>query len=132
MNSKSGYLKCMLSKGKTDDWSTPKYIYDYFKLHDFIDPCKLFELEEHNNLFTDFGDVPLFINPPYSQLKFWIEYAIFYHRIYKNKVILLIPVRADTIGFHLLLDYGTDFYFFRGRLCFGNSKTPFLQNNLRG
>lgn len=112
-----------LQKGKCDDWFTPKELYNYF-INDLCceDPCKLYELDIHDNLFNDFGDVNLFINPPYSKLKDWVEFAIFNHRIYKRFIFLLLPVRSDAIAFKKLYDYGTNFIFIKGRISFGDSK----------
>jgi site-specific DNA-methyltransferase (adenine-specific) len=71
------------------------------------------------------GGVNLFINPPYSNIKEWVDYAIKHLNNHKeNVVIFLIPSRTDTKYFQKLLDENIDMgiYFFKGRLHFNGSK----------
>jgi len=66
-----------------------------------------------------------FVNPPYSQLKRWIEKSITEHAKGKS-VVLLIPARTDTKAFRLLFEYGAEITFISGRLRFnGASSAPF-------
>ena len=111
--------KVMFSKD-SDHWSTPDDIYQYFMSQGFVDPCPLHS--EHDNLQKDFGCIDLFINPPYSDIKSWVDYAINHADINQADVVLLIPSRTDTKYFHKLLDHGVDLQFIKGRLKFGNSK----------
>ena len=111
----------MFSK-KSDDWSTPRDIYEKFINDGYIDPCPLHS--EEDNLNIDFGNVKLFINPPYSDIKNWVEFAIRHHKKYKNEIVFLVPSRTDTKWFHRLLDYGVELEFIKGRLKFGGSDNP--------
>ena len=117
-------LKVHFSKN-TDDWKTPKFIYDDFINRGFIDPCPFQSIE--NNLNKDFGNVKLFINPPYSDIISWINFAIFHHQKYKNRITLLVPARTDTKWFHKALEYGFKVTFIKGRLKFndGPNSAPF-------
>lgn len=111
----------MFSK-KSDHWSTPIDIYEKFINDGYIDPCPLHSKED--NLNIDFGNVKLFINPPYSDIKSWVEFAIRHHKKYKNEIVFLVPSRTDTKWFHRLLDYGVELEFIKGRLKFGGSGNP--------
>jgi len=104
----------------SDHWSTPKEIYEkYVNELGYYDPCPL-----HADDF-DFKhiDKPLFINPPYSDISFWVEWAISNHILSGKHVVLLIPSRTDTKYFHKLLEHGCVLEFIKGRLKFGNAKT---------
>jgi site-specific DNA-methyltransferase (adenine-specific) len=113
----------MFSK-KSDDWSTPKHIYDDFINREYVDPCPLHC--ETNNLEKDFGNVKMFINPPYSGIKYWVEFAIRHHKLYGKEIVFLVPSRTDTKWFHTLLEYGVKLNFLKGRLNFsGLDRAPF-------
>ena len=60
----------------------------------------------------------IFINPPYSTLKPWIDKAIEASHA-GCEVILLLPVRTDAEYHQRLLCEATDFILIRGRLKFG-------------
>lgn len=59
--------KVLLSK-KTDDWSTPKEIYDYFMNKGYVVPCPLGVADLGINCL-DFGYInkELYVNPPTSE-----------------------------------------------------------------
>lgn len=104
---------------KTDDWRTPSDIYSKFMNDGFIDPCPF--QAEFDGLKVDYFKKKLFINPPYSNLRTWCDYAIKQHRN-GCYVVLLIPARTDTIAFHNLLENGARVEFIKGRLHFNDSK----------
>ena len=56
---------CMLHR--TDDWKTPKLLYDTFMKLGFVD-CFPFQSEE-NEFEKIYHHKYLFVNPPYSKLK---------------------------------------------------------------
>lgn len=106
----------------TDEWRTPKDLYDYFMSKGYVDPCP-FQCEQ-NNLTVDFGDVNLFINPPYSDIKSWVDFSIKHIKNHPNShVLLLIPSRTDTKYYQRMLEENIDMgiYFFKGRLHFNES-----------
>lgn len=113
--------KVFLSKN-SDDWSTPKYIYDQALEKGMFDPCPL--LSSVDGLRIEWGEIN-FVNPPYSNLKAWIEKSIEQSKKGK-KVLLLIPARTDTKAFKMLFDYGSTISFITGRLRFNEANSaPF-------
>ena len=108
---------------KTDHWSTPKEFYN--KLNEEFnfdyDPCPL-KGDDNNALFVDWiGNV--FCNPPYSNIRNFLEKGILEVRKGNAKtVVFLIPARTDTKWFHDLLYRKYTIRFIKGRLKFGNSK----------
>lgn len=115
--------KALLSH-KRDDWKTPKKIYDEFTRRlGFHDPCPPNPKEDGLTAEWKFKN---FVNPPYSQIKKWVDKAIEEHK--KGKiVILLLPSRTDTQWFKKLYEYGAIFHFQVGRLKFDdkNQNAPF-------
>lgn len=113
--------KVLLSKN-SDNWATPKYIYDHYIDSGFFDPCPL--NSNFDGLKIDWKDKN-FINPPYSNIKNWVNKAIEEHKKGKE-CIFLIPARTDTKYFRKLVDYGVDIFFITGRLHFNESNSaPF-------
>lgn len=82
-----------------------------------FDPCPL---GGHvDGLRLDWG-ASNFVNPPYSQLRKWIEKSITEHS--KGKAVtLLIPARTDTKAFKLLYEYGAEITLITGRLRFNDA-----------
>lgn len=114
------YLQKHTKNKYSDDWKTPSKIYDYFMENNFVDPCPY--QFRGNNLDKDFGKVKLFINPPYSNIKSWVEFSINHHKKYKKDVILLVFARTDTKWFWQLMEYGIEVEFIKGRLKFNDGK----------
>ena len=105
----------------SDDYTTPKDIYKYYVLDRlYYDPCPLFA---KGFIFEQFSDWPVFLNPPYSDITIWINWAIENHKRYSRHIVILIPSRTDTKYFHKLLNYGVDLEFIKGRLKFNGMKT---------
>ena len=112
----------------SDNWSTPKEIYDkYVNELNYYDPCELYKNDTilKDNLFKNKCKINknMFINPPYSNIDEWVEWALYNYDKYKKHIILLIPSRTDTIYFHKLLQSNCDLEFIKGRLKFGGLKT---------
>ena len=104
----------------TDNWSTPKEIYDYFiNQLGFFDPCPLYS--DYDNL-NQLYDNDLFINPPYSDINSWIDFAIKNNNYSNKQITMLVPARTDVKWFHKALEHGAEVQFIKGRLKFGNSK----------
>lgn len=102
---------------KTDDWATPSEIYDTFMSFGFYDPCPY---QSKTNLY---GMVHkgkrIYINPPFSQNKMWIKYAIDLSK--DNDVWLLIACRTDTAYFRALFEACHPvLYFITGRISFND------------
>lgn len=101
----------------SDEWATPKYIYDQAMARGMYDPCPLGGTSD--KLKGDWG-ASNFVNPPYSQLLRWIEKSIEQHQKGKS-VLLLIPARTDTKAFKLLYEYGSEITFITGRLRYNDA-----------
>lgn len=112
---------CLMSN--SDDWKTPSAIYQEFMNHGWID-CFKYQSDK-NELFNNYYDKKLFINPPFSKMKeisSWIICQI----TNNNRVALLIPARTDTNYFHELLKFRPFIIFIKGRLKYNDTGTaPF-------
>ena len=116
-------MKCKVFLSKnTDDWATPKYIYDQAMEKGMFDPCPL--LSTVDGLAIEWSNSN-FVNPPYSNLKAWINKSI--EQANKGKkVLLLIPARTDTKAFKMLFEYGSIISLITGRLRFNEANSaPF-------
>lgn len=112
----------ILFSKNSDNWATPKILYNYYTKNNYFDPCPLYsvfdglEIEWKNKNF---------VNPPYSKIKDFVNKAIEEHKKGKE-VVLLIPARTDTKYFRKLVDYGCIIEFITGRLHFNESNSaPF-------
>lgn len=115
-------MNAVLFSRKSDNWATPKVIYDLYMNHGYFDPCPL--NSEIDGLLIEWGEKN-FVNPPYSKIKDFCNKAIEEHKKGKE-VTLLIPARTDTKYFRQLVDYGCEITFITGRLHFNNSNSaPF-------
>lgn len=114
----------MLNKGlftsNNQKWKTPDDIYK--SLHqefDFdFDPCP--EDPKFDGLSVEWGKTN-FCNPPYRDIKKWIEKGYREH-LKKKNVIFLIPSRTDTEWWHDYIMKCSEIRFIRGRLRFKGSK----------
>lgn len=112
----------VLFSRKSDNWATPKVMYEFFIKNNYFDPCPL--NSNFDGLKIEWKQKN-FVNPPYSKIKDFIDKSIQEHEKGK-KVILLIPARTDTRYFRKLVDYGCNITFVTGRLHFNNSNSaPF-------
>lgn len=112
----------VLFSRSSDNWSTPKEIYDKFINDGWFDPCPL--NSNFDGLLIEWK-YKNFVNPPYSKIKEFVNKSIF-ESLKGNEVVLLIPARTDTKYFRELVDYGCIIYFITGRLHFNNSNSaPF-------
>ena len=75
-----------------------------------------------NGLAHSWKNETVFCNPPYSEVKLWVEKA--YNECIKNNVItvMLIPARVDTKWFHEFIYKKFEVRFIKGRLHYSNSK----------
>lgn len=112
----------ILFSKNSDNWATPKYLYNKYINDHFFDPCPL--NSKFNGLDIDWG-YKNFVNPPYSKIKLFIDKSIEEHKKGKE-IILLIPARTDTKYFKKLVEYGCEIIFIIGRLHFNDSNSaPF-------
>lgn len=112
--------KILLSRN-SDNWETPKALYNLYNDLGFLDPCPL-NSKEDNLKSRDFFGKNLFINPPYSQIDKWVDFAI-NNFANDNMIVLLIPARTDTKYFKKLYEFKCEFIFITGRLHFNDLKS---------
>lgn len=107
----------------TDNWRTPSKLYKAFIDNGFID-CFEF-CSNYDQTKIDYNNRLLFINPPFSKMKIYVDWII--KQISNNNVVcLLIPSRTDTEYFHKLLDCKPFIIFIKGRLKYNDSNSaPF-------
>lgn len=125
-------MKEILFKNNTDEWETPKDLYD--KLNEEfsfdLDPCStdknhktvLYYTKQENGLKQSWGGCRVFCNPPYSQVKQWVRKA--YHESHKpgTVIVMLLPARTDTKWFQDYCLHRSEVRFIRGRLKFSSAK----------
>ena len=125
---------CLSSK--SDDWATPQDFYDNLnrEFHFDLDPCAddrnhkcdLYFTREQDGLKQNWGGGHrVFCNPPYgSKIGEWVRYSYEQAQKPNTLVVMLIPSRTDTKYFHDYIYGKAEIRFIRGRLKFGDSKTP--------
>ena len=118
---------------KTDEWSTPDDFYNVLNsIYQFtLDPCasddshkceKYYTIET-NGLLQSWENDVVWMNPPYSKSKEWIEKA-YNEYLEGSTVICLTASRTDTKMFHSFCTKASALCFIKGRLKFGGSKHP--------
>ena len=120
----SDFTKSHISK--SDDWRTPKEVYDALdaEFHFNDDPCPLLGANNGDGLLREWGS-SVFMNPPYSNPGPWCEKAVIEARRGKTVVGLL---RGDTSTkwFHEWVLGYAEIRFIKGRLKFNNrGSAPF-------
>lgn len=120
-----------LFTSNSDEWFTPQTFFDEInKEFNFTldaaatkenTKCKRFFNIDNNGLEQDWSGEVVWLNPPYSNIKLWVEKA--YNESLKGtKIVLLIPVRSDTKYFHSFIYGKAKLRFIKGRLKFSDSK----------
>lgn len=121
----------LMFSSKSDIWATPQDFFNNLnaEFNFTLDPCALpdntkcskFYTPEQNGLKQDWSNETVFCNPPYSDIKNWVEKA--YNEAKRGaKVVMLIPARTDTRYFHDFIYGQHEIRFVRGRLKFGDQK----------
>lgn len=131
--------KVLFSK-KSDEWATPQGLFDMLnEYYNFIfdlacskENCKTqngFTIED-DSLNQSWVEITmnnssgwLWLNPPYSKCKEFVEKA--HQECLKGaKIVMLLPARTDTRWFHAFLykKKYVNIEFIKGRLKFGDSK----------
>ena len=85
-------IKACLSHN-SDEWATPKELYNAFMKNGCYDPCPLGCKE--NCLETMIYNSSIYINPPFSKLKEFTNWVLELVK-HNNVVYLLMPCRTDT------------------------------------
>lgn len=126
--------KKIMFSSKSDEWETPQEFYQKLdKTFSFtLDPCathenhkcaKYFTMED-DGLKQSWAGETVFVNPPYSDIKAWVEKSYYEakHQQFPTTVVMLIPARTDTKYFHNFCMKASEILFVKGRLKFGNQK----------
>ena len=104
------------------DWKTPKDFYAGLdaEFHFDFDPCPTNPQFDGIDSRTQWGKVN-FVNPPYNQIKVWVETC---HRksLGGATVVMLIPSRTDTRWWHDYVMKAKEIRFIKGRLKFDGHK----------
>lgn len=118
-------LKVMFSN-KSDDWKTPTILYNAIMSNNLMDICP-FQCNE--DYIIKKWSRYVFCNPPYSNIKIWVEEII---KRFNNKsldrCVLLVPSRTDTKWFSKIFNCGYvyELIFIKGRLKFNDiGSAPF-------
>ena len=121
-----------LFTSNSDEWTTPQELYkELNKRFKFtLDPCSTNEnhlcdkyfTKEDDGLSKSWKGETVYVNPPYSNIKKWVEKCYMEHKTNGTSVVMLIPSRTDTIYFHNYIYHKADIEFIKGRLHFSNSK----------
>lgn len=124
--------KKALFTSNSDEWKTPLELYTRLnKRYKFtLDPCATKEnhlcdkyyTKEENGLCKSWKGETVFVNPPYSEIKLWVEKCYKEYETNGTTVVMLIPSRTDTRYFHDYIYHKAEIEFIKGRLHFSNSK----------
>lgn len=80
--------------------------------------CRNFFTKEENGLIQDWSGHVVFVNPPYSQIKHWVRKCYKEGKKENTKIVMLIPIRSDTIYFHKYIIKAKELRFIKGRVNF--------------
>jgi len=112
-----------LMSSLTDEWRTPQSIFDKLdaEFHFDSDPCPMKDKPLKPNM--QLWGKSVFVNPPYSQIKEWVEDCYDFHIQYPLcTVVMLIPSRTDTRWWHDYVMKAKEIRFIKGRLKFNDGK----------
>lgn len=116
----------------SDNYHTPAWIKGLFP--NYFDPCPYdpeWDETKYNGLTDEWYGSHIFINPPYSNPKPWVERAIQESYNSVKTIVLLLKHDSSTQWFRMLHEAGAKFLMFQGRLDFAgpnavpNSNAPF-------
>lgn len=121
----------ILFSSNSEEWATPIDFYrELNKEFNFtLDPCASSENAKCKRFFTKAQDglsqswkgERVFCNPPYGKkIAKWVEKA--YNEAKHAFIVMLLPVRTDTVYFHDFIYGKAEIRFIKGRLHFNESK----------
>ena len=125
----------LMFSSKKMDWTTPQDFFDELN-QEFgftLDvasskenhKCDKYFTEEENGLIQDWSNNVCFCNPPYGrEIKKWVKKCYEEGKKENTIVVMLIPARTDTSYFHDYIYNKSEIRFIRGRLRFGDGKSP--------
>ena len=119
----------------SNEWATPQDFFD--KLNEefnfTLDPCathKNYKCDKYYTIQDDglkqnWSGETVFCNPPYGRaIKDWVKKCYEESKNPNTTVVMLIPSRTDTTYFHDYIYGKAEIRFIKGRLKFGDSKSP--------
>ena len=125
----------VMFSANSDEWSTPDDLYQKLnaEFNFTLDPCSTDLNNKHMNHFTindnglekSWDGEIVFMNPPYSAIKQWIQKAYNESKYSNATVVALIPSRTDTLYWNEYCmdgDICKEIRFIKGRLKFGSQK----------
>ena len=126
----------LMFSSKSGKLDTPQDFFDKLneEFHFSLDPCaddknhkcKKYYTEEQDGLKQDWSGESVFCNPPYGkEVKRWVEKC--FAEVYAGNckcAVMLLPARTDTKWFHQYIYRKAEVRFVKGRLKFGDAKTP--------
>jgi len=126
-------IKSMVSS-KTNEWSTPKALFDYLnKEFNFtLDPCSTIENAKCSNYYTltddglskDWQQNTVFMNPPYGgHTGEWLRKAVISARDGATVVCLIVSSTDRSYWHEIIYPFANEIRFMRGRIKFGDSKS---------
>jgi phage N-6-adenine-methyltransferase len=120
----------MFSSAK-DEWPSPQDFYDGLnnRYNFTLDPCATaqntkcpkFYTQQDDGLSQDWGGNTVYVNPPYSNVKVWVEKALKESKKPDTTIVMLVAARTDTKFFHEYCTKANQIFFIKGRLKFGGS-----------
>lgn len=125
--------KEIMFSSKTDEWSTPKDLFDKLneEFHFDLDvcanesnhKCDLYYDRKQDGLKMPWTDHVVWCNPPYGrEIGKWVKKAYFEHYAHGTTIVMLLPARTDTRWFHNYVLGWSTIRFLQGRLKFGDCK----------
>ena len=110
--------KALFRSKETDDWATPRYLYEQLntEFHFDMDPCPL--KSEFDGLAIDWNG-SIFVNPPYSKVESFLVKA---HEELRggraHTIVFLVFANTDTKWFHKYIYNKAELRFIEGRVKF--------------
>ena len=103
----------------SDRWRSPSWILKMFET--YHDPCPIdYQIDAFSYDWCEHHD-QVYVNPPYSNPKPWVEKAIKEISIYPDAtIVMLLKHDSSTQWFRMLHEAGASFLMFQGRLEFVN------------
>ena len=109
-----------MSRANTDDWGTPDWLMALFT--DWHDPCQLGQERCAPDNLEGAWEIGfmnrIYINPPYSYPKPWVEKAIRTHQKLGTTIVMLLKHDSSTQWYRMLKEAGARFLMIEGRLRF--------------
>lgn len=126
----------LMFSSEKEDWETPQDFFDelnkefHFTLDAAASPgntkCDSYFTKEQNGLTQSWAGQTVWVNPPYGRYTtgLWVKKAYEEHRCTGCTIVMLLPARTDTTWFHEYILGKAEIRFVKGRLKFGDGKSP--------